>query len=212
MNQALASSMKWGAPAAVLLLAAVLRLWNLGNPHSLVFDETFYVKDAWTLWNNGYESTWPVGSDDKFKEGITSEFGTDPSYVVHPQLGKWLIGAGMALFGSGNSFGWRFGVAVAGILIVLLMMLIAQRLFHNTTLTVVAGGLMAIDGHAITLSRVSLLDNFVTLFTLTGVYFVLIDRGHNLPRLMAWMRRRRAQLGEDHEGPTWGPTLWNRPY
>ena len=42
--------MKWGAPAAVLLLAAVLRLWNLGNPHSLVFDETFYVKDASELW------------------------------------------------------------------------------------------------------------------------------------------------------------------
>ncbi|MEG2778893.1 MAG: phospholipid carrier-dependent glycosyltransferase, partial [Aurantimicrobium sp.] len=89
MKRALA----WGAPAAVLLLAAVLRLWNLGNPHSLVFDETFYVKDAWSLWNNGYESTWGDDPDKKFNAGITDGFTTDPSYVVHPQLGKWLIGA-----------------------------------------------------------------------------------------------------------------------
>ncbi|MEG1392418.1 MAG: phospholipid carrier-dependent glycosyltransferase, partial [Aurantimicrobium sp.] len=208
MKRALA----WGAPAAVLLLAAVLRLWNLGNPHSLVFDETFYVKDAWSLWNNGYESTWGDDPDKKFNAGITDGFTTDPSYVVHPQLGKWLIGLGMALFGADNSFGWRCGVAIAGILIVLLVMLIAQKLFHSTTLTVVAGGLMAIDGHAITLSRVSLLDNFVTLFTLAGFGLVLLDRERNLPRLMAWMRRRRAQLGEDADGPTWGPTMWNRPY
>ncbi|MET0854459.1 MAG: phospholipid carrier-dependent glycosyltransferase, partial [Microterricola sp.] len=33
----------WGGPIAVTLLAAVLRLWALANPHSLVFDETFYV-------------------------------------------------------------------------------------------------------------------------------------------------------------------------
>ena len=43
----------WGAPAIVLVVASVTRLWNLGSPHTLVFDETFYVKDSWTLWNLG---------------------------------------------------------------------------------------------------------------------------------------------------------------
>ena len=38
---------------------AVLRFWNLGHPHEIVFDETYYVKDAWTLLHLGYESTWP---------------------------------------------------------------------------------------------------------------------------------------------------------
>ena len=34
---------EWGGPIAVTLLAAVLRLWNLGSPHTLETDETFYV-------------------------------------------------------------------------------------------------------------------------------------------------------------------------
>ncbi|MEY4390538.1 MAG: hypothetical protein RLZZ400_281, partial [Actinomycetota bacterium] len=35
--------------ALVVALGAVLRLWDLGYPHKLVFDETYYVKDAYTL-------------------------------------------------------------------------------------------------------------------------------------------------------------------
>ena len=31
-----------------------LRLWNLGTPHAFVFDETYYAKDAWSLWHFGY--------------------------------------------------------------------------------------------------------------------------------------------------------------
>lgn len=193
----------WGAPAVVLLIAAVLRLWNLGNPHSLVFDETFYVKDGWTLWNNGYESTWGENADQAFNNGDVNGFTTDPSYVVHPPLGKWLIGAGMALFGADNSFGWRFGVAIAGILLVALVMFIAKRLMHSTLLAVIAGGLLAIDGHAIVLSRVSLLDNFVALFTLLGFMFILLDREGHARRLQAVLASKPS---------SWGPAMWARPY
>src|SRR5688500_14807227 len=42
----------WGGPVLVTLIAAVLRFWNLGHPQSIVFDETYYVKDAWTLLQN----------------------------------------------------------------------------------------------------------------------------------------------------------------
>ncbi|MEY4040460.1 MAG: hypothetical protein RLZZ52_1328 [Actinomycetota bacterium] len=111
-----------------------------------------------------------------------------------------------------HSFGWRIGVAIAGILIVLLVMLIAKRLFASTLLAVIAGTLMAIDGHAIVLSRVSLLDNFVTLFTLAGFGLILLDRQRNLPRLQAWIAHKRAGLSEADDGPTWGPTMWGRPY
>jgi dolichyl-phosphate-mannose--protein O-mannosyl transferase len=43
------SKLAWLAYTFVVSLAAGLRFWNLGNPHKLVFDETYYVKDAYTL-------------------------------------------------------------------------------------------------------------------------------------------------------------------
>ncbi len=49
----------WLGVAIVAVVAAVLRLWNLGRPGTLVFDETYYVKHAWTLLQVGYEADWP---------------------------------------------------------------------------------------------------------------------------------------------------------
>ena len=198
----------WGGPLAVTALGAGLRLWDLGQPHSLVFDETFYVKDAWSLFNNGYETTWPADTDPKFAAGETNIFKTDGSYVVHPPLGKWLIALGMAAFGPQNSFGWRISVAIAGILMIFLIAVIARRLTGSTVLAVIAGGLLAIDGHAITLSRVSLLDNFVTLFALAGFGLILVDRQWARHRLRFKMDARRTLGITSH----WGPTLWWRPW
>jgi dolichyl-phosphate-mannose--protein O-mannosyl transferase len=199
----------WGAPALVTLLAAVLRLWNLGHPHALVFDETYYVKDAWTLWNTGAERGWPDGADDAFVSGDVDGWLDDPSYVVHPPLGKWIIGLGMALVGHGaDSTGWRIGTAVVGILSVLLLTLIARRLFSSTALAVVAGGLFAIDGHAIVMSRVALLDTMVMFFALLGVGAVLLDREWFRRRFDAWILERSPPRPVQ----PWGPVFWNRPW
>ncbi len=44
----------WLATLAVTLLAGFLRFWHLGTPHAFLFDETYYAKDAWSLWHHGY--------------------------------------------------------------------------------------------------------------------------------------------------------------
>ncbi|WP_241983386.1 dolichyl-phosphate-mannose--protein mannosyltransferase [Cryobacterium tagatosivorans] len=199
---------RWAGPLAVIVLAAILRLWNLGHPHELVFDETFYVKDAWSLFNNGYESSWPDKADALFAAGQTNVFLSDPSFVVHPPLGKWLIALGMALWGADSSWGWRIVTALIGVLAVALLMLIARRLFGSTLLAVIAGFLLAIDGNAIVMSRVALLDNSVMLFALLGFGAVLLDRDWHSARLAARLARRR-EAGRE---PAWGPTLWWRPW
>jgi dolichyl-phosphate-mannose-protein mannosyltransferase len=198
----------WGAPALVVILAALTRLWNLGTPRVLVFDETYYVKDAWTQWSLGYSSAWPEDANASFAAGIADVFTTDPSFVVHPPLGKWLIALGMAAFGPGSSVGWRISTAVVGILAVVLLMLIAKKLFDSTLLAVIAGGLLAVDGNAIVMSRVSLLDNFLMFFALMGFGAVLLDREWTKRRLAGWIDgRARAGRGTD-----WGPALWWRPW
>ncbi|MBG6239232.1 dolichyl-phosphate-mannose--protein O-mannosyl transferase [Mycetocola sp. CAN_C7] len=198
----------WGAPILVTLFAGILRVWNLGHPHALVFDETFYVKDAWTLWSNGYESAWPENADAAFNGGDTDGFLSDPSYVVHPPLGKWLIAIGMAAFGAGDSFGWRISTAIVGTLAVVVLMLVARRLFASTLLAVVAGFLLAIDGQAIAMSRVAVLDNSVMLFTLLGFGCVLLDRSRHERILGDRVAAVRARGTE----PLWGPVIWWRPW
>jgi len=200
--------LRWAAPAFVVVIAAVTRLINLGSPHTLVFDETFYVKDAWTLVNLGYEGQWPAEADALFAGGQTDIFLSDPSFVVHPPLGKWLIGLGMLIFGPENSFGWRVATAVTGILAVVLIMLIARLLFKSMLLATIVGFLLAISGTAIVMSRVALLDNFVMFFALLGFGAVLLDRSWSRVRLAAWIARRE----EGGRGTDWGPALWNRPW
>ncbi|WP_150308127.1 dolichyl-phosphate-mannose--protein mannosyltransferase [Planctomonas psychrotolerans] len=199
----------WGGPAFVVLLAAVLRLWNLGTPHELMTDETFYVKDAYTLLNLGYESAWPDDADARFEAGSTDIFTTDASFVVHPPLGKWLIALGLAAFGAESSVGWRIASAVTGILAVLVLTLVARRLFASTTLGVLAGGLMAVDGHAIVMSRVAFLDNFLMLFALLGFACVLLDRRNAAARLDAALARHSTERASPG---AFGPVLWWRPW
>jgi dolichyl-phosphate-mannose--protein O-mannosyl transferase len=175
----------------ILVVAALIRLINLGSPRALVFDEVYYVRDAWTLWNLGYESEWADDSD--FVGGSTSAFTTGPSFIAHPPLGKWLIGAGMALFGPDNAFGWRFATAIAGIAVVLLIMLIARRLFRSRFAAALAGLIVALDGVAITMSRTALLDGILAAFILAA--FLVILRHFDRPGWGQWLILAGALLG-----------------
>ena len=204
----LANAIRWGVPIAITVLAAVLRLWNLGQPHSLVFDETYYVKDAWTLLNNGYESQWPAESDQSFSAGTVDGYLETGSYVVHPPLGKWIIALGLAVFGAQDAVGWRISTALIGILLVVLIMVVAKGMFRSTLLATIAGGLLAIDGNAIVMSRVALLDGILTLFVLLGFCTLLLDRRQSQKRLARWLAGRR----ENGQSIDWGPALWWRPW
>ncbi|MFT4051517.1 MAG: phospholipid carrier-dependent glycosyltransferase [Microbacterium sp.] len=198
----------WLAPTLVTVLAAILRFWHLAHPHSLVFDETYYVKDAWSQWNLGYASTWPDGADESFAAGDTDIFTTDPSFAVHPPLGKYLIGFGMWLFGPDSSFGWRFMGALFGTALVLLLFLVAKSLTNSVVFASVASFLLAIDGLGIVLSRVALLDIFLAFFVLLAFWFAVLDHKRSPGRLAALTTARQS----DERPLLWGAILWNRPW
>ena len=160
----------------VMLIAALTRLWNLGFPGKLVFDETYYVKDALTLSVEGHEKSWPDEADSLFENGELFGYLGNAAFVVHPPFGKWLIASGMWLVGPEQSSSWRLTTAVLGILTVALLMLVANRLFKSVALSIAAGLLLAIDGLAITMSRTALLDASLTFFLLLGFLFFLIDQ------------------------------------
>jgi dolichyl-phosphate-mannose--protein O-mannosyl transferase len=177
----------------ILALGAILRFVNLGYPHKLVFDETYYVKDAYTLSKLGYEGAWPEDPNAAFQAGRVDTFLTDPSYVVHPPLGKWIISLGINIFGAENSFGWRFSVAVLGVASIGLLYLVAKRMFGSKRWSLVAAFLLAIDGHAMVLSRTGLLDGILAFFALLAFYFLLRDRDGSL--LQTWPRPWLLAMG-----------------
>ncbi|WP_227531033.1 dolichyl-phosphate-mannose--protein mannosyltransferase [Microbacterium tenebrionis] len=191
---------RWLAPLVITALAAVLRLANLAHPHTLAFDETYYVKDAWSLWTLGYEGTWGDGANEQFLTGDTTALTETGSFVVHPPLGKWIIALGMGLFGAGNSAAWRVMVALVGTATVLLVYLVAKELTRSVVAASVAGLLLAIDGLSIVMSRIGLLDGILTFFILLGLLFVLLDRRRSIP------------LVENSESALWGPVIWRRPW
>lgn len=142
--------------SAILTFALSFRLWRLDTPKGYIFDEIYYAKNAYSLISSGVE--------------LDQEGG--PEFVVHPPLGKWLIGIGIKLFGN-NEFGWRSSSALFGSASVLLIYLIAKRLFKSEFLALSAALLMAVDGLSLVMSRVALLDIFLMFFILLTFYFLL---------------------------------------
>lgn len=173
----------WPALLIITAIGGVLRLFNLDFPHRLIFDETYYVKDAYSVFKFGYERSWPENADDSFNAGDPSVIESTPEYVVHPPLGKWIIGAGIHLFGADDSFGWRFSVAIVGTLTIFLMGFIAWKLFRSAFFACVAAGLLSIDGEHFVHSRTSLLDIILMAFVLLAFAFIVLDREFVTKRL-----------------------------
>lgn len=195
---------RWLAPLVITALAAVLRLANLAHPNVLAFDETYYVKDAWSLWTLGYEGTWGDGANEAFLTGDTTALSGTGSFVVHPPLGKWIIALGMGAFGAGNSAAWRLMVALIGAATVLLVYFVAKELTRSVVAATVAGLLLAIDGLSIVMSRIALLDGILTFFILLGFLFVLYDRRRSIPLV--------ENADHDAPDPLWGRVVWRRPW
>ena len=173
----------WVVTGVVGVIAALLRLIGLNHPKTLMFDEIYYVKDAYSLWRLGYEGSWAHNSDAAFAAGDFSGLSDEAAYVVHPQLGKWLIGAGMEVFGPESPFGWRIMPAIAGILTVMLLARLTMRLTRSPLLAGLAGLLLAIDGVALTESRIGLLDVFIGFFATVTLYCLVRDREWSRARL-----------------------------
>lgn len=185
--------LRWIVPTAILALAAFLRVWALARPGTLVFDELYYVRDAVSQLAHGYPTTWP-DDDPAFGAERAQLFSDEASSIAHPPLGKWLIGLGILLFGADSGWGWRIAVALFGTATVGLAMRLGFVLSRNHLVAWIAGLLLAVDGVHVVLSRVSLLDGFLTFFVALGALCLVHD--------WRWCRRRAAP----------DRALWCRPW
>jgi dolichyl-phosphate-mannose--protein O-mannosyl transferase len=174
-------------------LAAILRFVRLGYPDSLSFDELYYARESYSILHLGYGGSWK-GEHQAFAHGDLSGLATNADKVVHPLVGKYMIGAGIWLFGP-TPFGWRFACAVVGTLSVVLVVLIARHLFKSLIWGALAGVLLAIDGQHIVMSRTAVLDIFLSFWVLVAFGLLLLDRRRARATLARKAAADRGRLG-----------------
>lgn len=199
--------LRWIVPVAVLFVAALLRLWALSRPGTLVFDELYYVRDAVSQLAHGFPTTWP-DDDPVFGGERARAFSDSPNAIAHPPLGKWLIGLGILLFGPDTGWGWRLAVAVAGVATVAVTMRLGWLMTRSLWIASLAGLLLAVDGVHVVLSRVALLDGFLTLLVALGALFVWHDQAGPVARRLCAAPYRAAARTATHRGSI----LWRRPW
>jgi dolichyl-phosphate-mannose--protein O-mannosyl transferase len=178
--------LSWVATGLITLIAALIRLWGIGFPPGKQFDEVYYATEGAEMLRQGYEN--------------------NPGYmfIVHPPLGKWLIAAGIRVFGD-EPVGWRVPAAVAGTVSVLLLVRVVRRMTRSTLLGCVAGLLLAVDGLSVVQSRFALLDILVTVFVVAGFACLVVDRDR--------VRSGLAAAAADGLPPAGsGPRLGARPW
>jgi dolichyl-phosphate-mannose-protein mannosyltransferase len=186
----------WAVAGWVVTIAAILRFVNLGLPPGLVFDEVYYATEGAELLEHGVE--WRTETD-----SAGSVIGSRADFVVHPPLGKWIIGLGIRAFGN-DAFGWRCMAALAGVLSVLILTRTARRMFRSTVLGCTAGLLMALDGMHLVLSRTAILDIFVTFFVVAAFACIVLDRDARRAR---WLRELCNGLDPEAPGRAGRPRL-----
>jgi len=91
----------------------------------------------------------------------------DDSTPQHPPLGKWLIAAGTGPYN--RRIGWRLPSMLCGVAGVLLVYLLALRLWRSPWWAGLGGLLVALDGVHIVQSRLAMLDIFMSTFITGGV-------------------------------------------
>lgn len=179
-------------PLVVIVAAGGIRFYRLGLPERCYFDETYYYYDARDYLETGTEAKFavhpPVGKwliagglaafgiddDSPVQQAITVEDdnclveeddGEGPNPEVRAREGEEAFArrAMSAFFGTG-------AVAVA--------YFVGLRLFRRRSAALLGAALLATDGMAVTMSRISMLDIFLQFFVLLGVLALLIDRDH----------------------------------
>jgi dolichyl-phosphate-mannose-protein mannosyltransferase len=204
----------WMGPLLVGAVAAVLRLVELGRPDRIMFDETYYAKDALSQLLFGYARKFVDDADDMIMSGEVDAFDEesglfedDESFVVHPPVGKFLIGLGIRTVGM-EPTGWRLATALAGVITVILVARAGRRLFRSTILGCTAGLFVAVDGLSIAVSRTALLDGILAMFVVAAFACLLVDRDQSRAAFTRWAGERTAAgrwLGD-------GPLLAWRPW
>jgi 4-amino-4-deoxy-L-arabinose transferase-like glycosyltransferase len=156
----------------ILLISFGLRFYHLtDNPPSLNWDEVSHGYNAYSILKTGADewgNSWP---------GIFRAYGDYklPVYIYTTALSVSIFGL--------NDFAVRFPSAAAGVLSVLFVYLLVQKLFKNQKAALLAAFFLAISPWHLFTSRAAFEANLALFLALAGFYFFLqgLEKKWRLP-------------------------------
>ncbi len=147
---------------AILIFAALSRLFRLDFPNKYVFDEVYHAytakqylignKDAWSPW------------------GKTTEEGTAFEWL-HPPIAKEIMTGSMFILNTTDAWAWRLPGALLGILSVYLVYILGKLLFKSERAALLASFIFSLDGLNFVQSRIGMNDIYLVAFVLVSVIF-----------------------------------------
>ena len=78
----------WLGPLLVTALGAFVRFDRLSVPHAVIFDETYYVSDAWGIVRFGVEHNYVANRNTLIARGDGRIFAPGGEFVVHPRSAR----------------------------------------------------------------------------------------------------------------------------
>jgi len=156
-----------GTVLPLLFIAALLvrAAWIDVPPHTLIFDESYYVNAARTLLG------WPVAEGAPY---AGSPPFLDPN-TEHPPLGKLAIAASMLVFGD-TGLAWRLPSLIAGMIALAAVYSIVRAAGETVWLAILAVAFLAFDNLTFVHGRLGTLDMLALAPVLVGAWLALRER------------------------------------
>jgi dolichyl-phosphate-mannose-protein mannosyltransferase len=175
-------------PLVVVVAAGAIRFYDLGEPARCYFDETYYYYDARDYLEQGTERSFavhpPVGKW-LIAAGLVA-FGVDEGSPVDRAVvddpGRCNVPDGEAENPAARAreaeeaFARRSMSALFGTGAVAMAYFAGLRLFRRRSSALLGAALLATDGLALTMSRISMLDVFLQFFVVAAFLAMLVDR------------------------------------
>lgn len=148
---------------AILTFAFLTRIYRLYIPEGYYFDEIYHASTAKLIAHNDPQAfEWDAPAP-------------EPNTAVdwlHPPLAKYTQAFFMLVFGE-TSFAWRFSSVLFGVGVIFLTFHLADRLFVDKHLALLAASLASLDGLLLVQSRIAMNDIHVTFFILLSLLFYM---------------------------------------
>lgn len=149
----------------ILIFSFATRIYNLGIPTEMYFDEIYHSFTAKLVFHNDPKA-WEWWNP--HPEGFAYEW-------THPPISKLGMVVGMKIFGE-NPFGWRVPQAVMGTLSIVLVYLLALAIFNDKKTAIIASAVFSLDGLLLVLSRMGMNDTYVLFFSLLSIFLFIKNK------------------------------------